>query len=106
MAQLPDTEGDQRSGLLWILLGRIQHVTPEHILQQASTHKALLPVFRPHLTSATYVFFVCPLFLLRPQAFGASEAMSDRLCIHSNAKISVELSAEDLLSCCEGCGMG
>lgn len=39
-------------------------------------------------------------------AFGAVEAMSDRLCIHSNAKISVEISAEDLLSCCDLCGMG
>lgn len=28
VAQLPNTEGDQRSGVLWILLGKIQHVTP------------------------------------------------------------------------------
>ena len=41
-----------------------------------------------------------------PQAFGAAEDISDRLCIHSNAKITVEISAEDLLSCCEECGMG
>uniref|UniRef100_A0AAY4B066 Cathepsin B n=2 Tax=Denticeps clupeoides TaxID=299321 RepID=A0AAY4B066_9TELE len=39
-------------------------------------------------------------------AFGAVEAMSDRYCIHSNGKILVEISAEDLLSCCDGCGMG
>ncbi|XP_062415547.1 cathepsin B-like [Pungitius pungitius] len=39
-------------------------------------------------------------------AFGAVEAMSDRLCIHSGGKISLEISAEDLLSCCEECGMG
>ncbi|XP_034043645.1 cathepsin B [Thalassophryne amazonica] len=39
-------------------------------------------------------------------AFGATEAMSDRLCIHSSGKISVEISAEDLLSCCYSCGMG
>lgn len=39
-------------------------------------------------------------------AFGAAEAISDRLCIHSNGKITVEISAEDLLSCCEECGMG
>lgn len=43
---------------------------------------------------------------LCPQAFGAAEAMSDRVCIHSNAKVSVELSSEDLLSCCDTCGMG
>ncbi|KAI1895686.1 hypothetical protein AGOR_G00108780 [Albula goreensis] len=39
-------------------------------------------------------------------AFGAAEAISDRLCIHSNAKVSVEISAEDLLTCCFSCGMG
>lgn len=39
-------------------------------------------------------------------AFGAAEAISDRVCIHSNAKISVEVSSEDLLSCCHSCGMG
>lgn len=41
-----------------------------------------------------------------PQAFGAVEAISDRICIHSGGKISVEISAEDLLSCCDDCGMG
>ncbi|KAK2856254.1 hypothetical protein Q5P01_004989 [Channa striata] len=39
-------------------------------------------------------------------AFGAAEAISDRICIHSSGKISVEISAEDLLSCCDECGMG
>uniref|UniRef100_A0A8C6KP43 Cathepsin B n=4 Tax=Nothobranchius furzeri TaxID=105023 RepID=A0A8C6KP43_NOTFU len=39
-------------------------------------------------------------------AFGAVEAISDRLCIQSNGKISLEISAEDLLSCCDECGMG
>uniref|UniRef100_A0A1A8SJW6 Cathepsin B n=1 Tax=Nothobranchius rachovii TaxID=451742 RepID=A0A1A8SJW6_9TELE len=39
-------------------------------------------------------------------AFGAAEAISDRVCIHSNGKVSVEVSAEDLLSCCDSCGMG
>ncbi|KAI9542651.1 hypothetical protein NQZ68_017662 [Dissostichus eleginoides] len=39
-------------------------------------------------------------------AFGAAEAISDRVCIHSNAKVSVEISSEDLLTCCESCGMG
>ncbi|XP_056269550.1 cathepsin B [Pseudoliparis swirei] len=39
-------------------------------------------------------------------AFGAVEAISDRVCIHSNAEVSVEISSEDLLSCCESCGMG
>ncbi|KAF8564579.1 hypothetical protein P879_07808 [Paragonimus westermani] len=39
-------------------------------------------------------------------AFGAVEAMSDRLCIHSFGRVNVELSARDLLSCCNECGDG
>eukprot|EP00287_Rhodomonas_sp_CCMP768_P006065 CAMPEP_0196717786 /NCGR_PEP_ID=MMETSP1091-20130531/1134_1 /TAXON_ID=302021 /ORGANISM="Rhodomonas sp., Strain CCMP768" /LENGTH=334 /DNA_ID=CAMNT_0042058273 /DNA_START=20 /DNA_END=1024 /DNA_ORIENTATION=+ len=40
-------------------------------------------------------------------AFGAVEAMSDRLCIASNGTVKVELSSEDMLSCCkETCGFG
>lgn len=49
-----------------------------------------------------FFFFFCKF----PQAFGAVEAISDRLCIHSGSKISLEISAEDLLSCCDECGMG
>lgn len=39
-------------------------------------------------------------------AFGAVEAMSDRICISSDGKDQVDLSADDLLSCCKSCGMG
>ncbi|CAJ0935068.1 unnamed protein product, partial [Mesorhabditis belari] len=39
-------------------------------------------------------------------AFGAVEAMSDRICIASKGKIQVSLSADDLLSCCKRCGYG
>uniref|UniRef100_A0A8C9SB50 Cathepsin B n=2 Tax=Scleropages formosus TaxID=113540 RepID=A0A8C9SB50_SCLFO len=39
-------------------------------------------------------------------AFGAVEAISDRICIHSNGSVSLEISAEDLLSCCHTCGFG
>ncbi|KAK6725859.1 hypothetical protein RB195_004279 [Necator americanus] len=39
-------------------------------------------------------------------AFGAVEAMSDRICIASNGKTQVTLSADDLLSCCKFCGFG
>ncbi|VDO00675.1 unnamed protein product [Rodentolepis nana] len=44
-------------------------------------------------------------------AFGAAEAMSDRICIHNEAMRNgrnpvVHLSADDLLSCCFECGMG
>ncbi|KAJ3662915.1 hypothetical protein Zmor_007230 [Zophobas morio] len=37
-------------------------------------------------------------------AFGAVEAMSDRICIHSNGKVKVLISAEDLMDCCTECG--
>jgi len=39
-------------------------------------------------------------------AFGAVEAMSDRICIASGGQIQVSLSADDLLSCCKSCGFG
>ncbi|XP_053314628.1 cathepsin B [Spea bombifrons] len=40
-------------------------------------------------------------------AFGAVEAISDRACVHSGGKVNIEVSAEDLLSCCGSeCGMG
>ncbi|KPM09921.1 cathepsin B-like protein 2 [Sarcoptes scabiei] len=39
-------------------------------------------------------------------AFGAAEAISDRVCIASNAKFNTLLSAEDILSCCDFCGDG
>ncbi|KAG0415209.1 hypothetical protein HPB47_007626, partial [Ixodes persulcatus] len=38
--------------------------------------------------------------------FGATEAMSDRVCIHSNGRIQVSISAEDLLDCCVTCRLG
>ncbi|XP_019864989.1 cathepsin B [Aethina tumida] len=39
-------------------------------------------------------------------AFGAAEAMTDRICIHSDGKVKKEISAEDLVSCCTSCGFG
>jgi len=39
-------------------------------------------------------------------AFGAAEAMTDRLCIATNGTQNVHLSAQDLTSCCSSCGMG
>lgn len=39
-------------------------------------------------------------------AFGAVEAMSDRICIHSNATANVRVSSDDLVSCCWYCGAG
>lgn len=40
------------------------------------------------------------------QAFAAVEAMSDRICIHSKGDLQVNLSAEDLLACCDMCSFG
>ncbi|KAE8744205.1 Cathepsin B-like peptidase 2 [Frankliniella occidentalis] len=39
-------------------------------------------------------------------ALAAVTAMSDRVCVASNGKTQVSLSAEDLVSCCRICGMG
>lgn len=48
----------------------------------------------------------CYFYCLSPQAFGAVEAMSDRVCIASKGKNKVHLSAEDMLTCCAECGDG
>ncbi|UYV74043.1 CTSB [Cordylochernes scorpioides] len=39
-------------------------------------------------------------------AFGAVEAMSDRLCIASNGQYQNDVSSQDLLTCCSSCGFG
>ncbi|KAF2892296.1 hypothetical protein ILUMI_13878 [Ignelater luminosus] len=39
-------------------------------------------------------------------AFGATEAISDRICIHSKGALNVYISADDVLSCCTNCGSG
>ncbi|EDV23587.1 Cathepsin B [Trichoplax sp. H2] len=39
-------------------------------------------------------------------SFGAVESITDRICIHSNGKVKVHISAEDLMTCCTSCGMG
>jgi cathepsin B len=39
-------------------------------------------------------------------AFGAVEAMTDRICIASKGTKQFEISAEDLVSCCDSCGFG
>uniref|UniRef100_A0A9L0ICU1 Cathepsin B n=1 Tax=Equus asinus TaxID=9793 RepID=A0A9L0ICU1_EQUAS len=53
----------------------------------------------PQSRSLTWVMFL--------QAFGAVEAISDRICIRTNGHVSVEVSAEDMLTCCgDQCGDG
>lgn len=39
-------------------------------------------------------------------AFGAVEAISDRICIQSQGKKQVNISAENMLACCDECGFG
>jgi cathepsin B len=39
-------------------------------------------------------------------AFGAAEAMSDRICIASDQADQTRISTEDLLDCCYSCGQG
>lgn len=39
-------------------------------------------------------------------AFGAVEAMSDRICINSNGTENAHLSADNLVACCHLCGFG
>merc|ERR1712139_46110 len=39
-------------------------------------------------------------------AFGASEAMSDRICVASGQTDQRRVSAEHILSCCDDCGNG
>lgn len=39
-------------------------------------------------------------------AFGAVEAMTDRICIASQGAKNFHISAEDLVSCCDECGFG
>ncbi|XP_058839449.1 cathepsin B-like [Topomyia yanbarensis] len=39
-------------------------------------------------------------------AVAAVSVMSDRLCIHSQGRLDVDLAAEDLMACCKDCGNG
>jgi len=39
-------------------------------------------------------------------AFGAAEAMSDRICIASKGKLQTRVSTDNILSCCFSCGFG
>jgi cathepsin B len=39
-------------------------------------------------------------------AFGAVEAMTDRICIYSKGAQNFHISAEDLVACCDECGFG
>lgn len=129
VAQLSHSEGDQRPGLLWILLGETQTHTSNNngiilnrglglifvydcefllwtVMCQWISHLDTHPLGYGKPTTKLYSCLCNMSWFFCPQAFGASEAISDRVCIHSNAKVSVEISSEDLLTCCDSCGMG
>lgn len=81
MAELHLHGWNQRPGFLRILLGQYSF----YLISKEEN-------------ALTFVRFL--------QAFGAVEAMSDRICIHSNGERQVSVSAEDVLACCETCGFG
>ena len=56
------------------------------------------------MTDFIIISLTCDLYLI--QAFGAVEAMTDRICIASQSKVNAHISSEDLLSCCTSCGYG
>ncbi|VDP89456.1 unnamed protein product [Echinostoma caproni] len=58
------------------------------------------------LKSAGIMTNMLIILLCTLQAFGATETMTDRTCIHSNGRLTADLSARDLLSCCHFCGFG
>ncbi|XP_049270328.1 cathepsin B [Rhipicephalus sanguineus] len=44
-------------------------------------------------------------FATRDEAFGAVGAISDRICIHTNGRVHVNISAQDLVTCCANCAV-
>jgi cathepsin B len=94
------------------LMGALKE--PAHMKAPPATHYT--PGFKaPASFDARTAWPNCPsIAYIRDQstcgscwAFGAVEAMSDRLCIGTNATTAVQLSAEDMVSCCLiECGMG
>eukprot|EP00128_Syssomonas_multiformis_P010099 Colp12_sorted_trinity150504_noHs@8131 len=105
---------------------RFEGMTLEHVSNLCGTLEEAepLPLRNPHLLGdesipaefdARTAWPECKsIGLVRDQgscgscwAFGAVEAMSDRVCIASKGKIQVDISAQELLSCCGlTCGMG
>lgn len=80
MAELSDPEGDPRPRLLRLVLGPSVHRFPRFAVRYGLSTNL--------------------------QAFGAVEAISDRVCIASGGQTQFHASAEDLVSCCLFCGFG
>jgi len=95
---------------------RLMGVLPDHAEQIKHVHQKIhaVPNDLPVNFDARVQWPNCPSIQeVRDQgscgscwAFGAVEAMTDRICIASSGSKIVHISAEDLLACCELCGMG
>lgn len=103
-----NTSRDYLVGLMGVLPGHKEHL-PELLVQVGDDFGDL-----PENFDARKQWPDCPTIgEIRDQgscgscwAFGAVEAMSDRVCIHSKGQIHFHFSADDLVSCCWTCGMG
>ncbi|VDO97056.1 unnamed protein product [Soboliphyme baturini] len=90
-----------------------QYANPKIKLRVVS-HSDLSSVAIPEEFDARKEWYMCPTIgEIRDQgncgscwAFGAVEAISDRICIASKGAKIRRISARDLLSCCKLCGMG
>lgn len=92
---------DQGScGSCWVRFGGI-------ICKESDTNLSFIEENFSFALDSSFMDFNCrilPYFFIK--AFGAVEAMSDRVCIHSNGSVNFHFSAENLISCCYMCGFG
>jgi len=95
---------------------RLMGVRPEYFEQHKLMHtiQQEVPADLPDNFDARVQWANCPIIAeVRDQgscgscwAFGAVEAMSDRICIASKGAQNFHISAEDLVACCSACGFG
>uniref|UniRef100_A0A224YBP3 Cathepsin B n=1 Tax=Rhipicephalus zambeziensis TaxID=60191 RepID=A0A224YBP3_9ACAR len=85
----------------------------------APSEKERLPLYRPIKTpgslpesfDAREHWSMCPSIRLIPDqaecgccwAFGVAGVISDRICIHTRGRVQVNISTEDILTCCPDC---
>ncbi|XP_061720796.1 cathepsin B-like [Cydia pomonella] len=93
------------------LMGALENPSP---MLPVKTYDADLIASLPENFDSRQKWPNCPsLYDIRDQgscgscwAFGAVEAMTDRVCIYSNGTKQFHFSAQDLVSCCPDCGSG
>ncbi|WKY09826.1 hypothetical protein Q1695_002297 [Nippostrongylus brasiliensis] len=97
------------------LMGSMHVAIPEEFRANEKTHDDIDDASIPDSFDSRTQWKQCPSILsIRDQsscgscwAFGAAEAMTDRICIASNGQQQVTISADDILSCCGViCGNG